>query len=163
MRRCASTQSLSQAYIKLRQPILKGLQSKPAKDQSNAQYPQPPLRKVISVVFNVRIQRRPDASDNPNHEPHTNRKGPRVVHVMDEGATDEGCGNVADRTDYSSPKLTTRKPWTARCSIVHSGTHATRVGEYLAGCDENGKCNCESETQNPIQSSSESKAADGRK
>src|SRR5467141_3598643 len=107
--------------------------------------------------------RRPDASDNPNHEPHTNRKGPGVIHVMDEGATDKGCRNVADSTDHSSPKLTTRKPWTARCSIVHSRTHAASVGEYLAGCDENGKCDCESEAHNPIQSGSESETPDGGK
>jgi len=38
-----------------------------------------------------------------------------------------------------------------------------RVGEYLSGCDENGKCDSESEAHNPIQSGSESEPPDGGK
>src|SRR5216684_9252998 len=80
---------------------------------------------------------------------------------MDECATDKGGDRVADCADHRSPKLTTRKAWTARRCIVGGRTHAARVGEYLAGCDENGKCDCESEAQNPVQSSSESEAPYG--
>jgi hypothetical protein len=42
-------------------------------------------------------------------------------------------------------------------------THAARVGEHLAGGDENGKGDGESEAQTPVQSSSESKPPDGGK
>jgi Protein kinase domain len=72
------------------------------------------------------------------------------------------AGRPLDNENLLS-KLTTRKPWTASCRIVHGWTHAASVGEYLAGCDETGKCDCESETQNPIQSSSETKRAYGGK
>src|SRR2546426_2883702 len=134
-----------------------------SKDESNAEYPKPSLREVVGVVFDVRIDRRSHAGDNACHQPHANRKRPGVVHVMDEGATDKGRDHVAYSTDHSSPKLTTRKPWTARRCIVHGRTHAARVGEYLADGDENGKCDCESEAQNPVQSSSESEPPDGGK
>src|SRR4029077_15541182 len=86
-----------------------------------------------------------------------------MVHVMDERAADKGSGNVANRADHSSHRLTTRKPWTASCRVVRSGTHAARVGQYLADCNETGKCDCESKTQNPVQSNSETKRADGGK
>jgi hypothetical protein len=130
---------LSQAYIKECQPILKGLQSKTAKDESYPERPEPTLRKIVSVVFDVRIDRHPDAGDDPCHQPYANRKRPGVVHLMDENATDEGCGRVTESTDHSAPKLTTREPWTARRCIIESRTHAAGVGEYLADGDENGK------------------------
>ncbi len=82
---------------------------------------------------------------------------------MNEGATDQGGGDVAARTDDSSPKLTACKAWTARCRIVHSGTHAAIVGQYLADSDEKRKGDRESKAQGPIQSSAESQPADGGK
>src|SRR5438034_8937775 len=77
---------------------------------------------------------------------------------MDEGAADKRRRNVAERTDHSSPKLTTRKPWTARCFIVHGRTHPLRVGEYLADADENGERDSESEAQNPVKRGAEGKS-----
>jgi hypothetical protein len=38
-------------YIKQRQPILKRLQSKTAKDECDAEYAEPPLRKFVGIVF----------------------------------------------------------------------------------------------------------------
>src|SRR5436853_1755583 len=143
--------------------MLKGLQGKTAKDERNAEYPKPSLRKIVGVVFDVRIDRHSHAGDKACYQSHANRKRPGVVHVMDEGTTDQGRDHVADRTDHSSPKLTTRKPWTPRRCIVGGRTHAARVGEYLADDDENDKCDCESEAQNPVQSGSESEPTDGGK
>src|SRR5258708_6648919 len=145
------------------EPILQGLQGKTAKDESNAECAKASLREIVGVVFDVRIERRSHAGDDAYHQPHANRKRPGVVHVMDEGAADKGRDHVSDSTDHRSPKLTTRKPWTASCCIVGGRTHAVKVPEYLADCNENGKCDCESEAQNPVQSSSESEAADGGK
>src|SRR6266851_4777336 len=142
---------------------MKGLQGKTAKDESNAEYPKPSLREIIGVVFDVRIHRRSHAGDNACHQPNANRKKPGVVHVMNEGAADKGRDRVADRTDHSSPKLTARKPWAARRFIVHGRKHTARVRQYLAGGDENGKSDCESEAQNPVQSSSESQPPNGGK
>src|SRR6266571_1993750 len=124
---------------------IEGIAGKTAKNESNAEDPKPSLWEIVGVVFDVRIDRHSHARDNAYHQPHANRKRPGVVHVMDEGATDQGRDHVAESTDHSSPKLTTRKPWTARRCIVGGRTHAARVGEYLADCDENGKCDGESE------------------
>jgi len=161
--RAANLLCLSQRYIEQRQPILKGLQSKPAKEESDTEYPKPPLRKIVSVIFYVRIERHPDAGDNPCHQPDANRKKPGVVYVMDESATEKGRGCVADSAHHSSPKQTARKPWTARRCIIGGRTHAVTVGEYLADRDENGKCDGESEAQNPIQSNSQTQTANGGK
>ncbi len=49
------------------QPILKGLQSKTAKDESDAEYSEPPLREVVGIVFDVRIDRRPNAGNDADH------------------------------------------------------------------------------------------------
>src|SRR5262249_38614963 len=97
------------------------------------------LRKVVSVVFDVGIDRDPEAGDNACHKPYAKRKRPRMVHVMDEGAADKRRDHVPNSTNHRSPKLTTRKPWTARRCIIGGRTHAARVGEYLAGGDENCK------------------------
>src|SRR6266571_45641 len=134
-------------------------------DVCSSDLSKPSLREIVGVVvvFDVRIHRHSHAGDNACHQPHANRKRPGVVHVMDEGATDQGRDHVADRTDHSSPKLTTRKPWTASRSIVGGRTNAARVGEYLADGDENGKCDCKSEAQNPVQSGSESEPPNGGK
>src|SRR5256884_4131552 len=78
-------------------------------------------------------------------------------------SADKRRRNVAERTDHSSPKLTTRKPWTARCFIVHGRTHPLRVGEYLADADENGERDSESEAQNPVQPGSEGKSPNSGK
>src|SRR5258708_30551380 len=145
------------------EPILQGLQGKTAKDESNAECAKAWVREIVGVVLDVRIERRSHAGDDAYHQPHANRKSPGVVHVMDEGAADKGRDHVSGGTYDRSPKLTTRKAWTASRCIVGGRTHAARVREYLAECDENGKCDCESEAQNPIQSCSESEAADGGK
>jgi len=84
-----------------------------------------------------------------------------MVKVMDEGATEEGRDHVSDSADHRSPKLTTRKPWAAKRCIVERRTHAARVGEYLAGGDEHGKCDCESEAHNSVQSNSKGEPSDG--
>src|SRR6266850_5053758 len=47
--------------------------------------------------------------------------------------------------------------------IVDRRTHSAKVGEDLAGGDENGKCDGESEAHNPVQSGSESEPPDGGK
>jgi hypothetical protein len=142
---------------------LNGLQGKTAKDESNAKYPKPPLREIVGVIFDVRIDRRSHAGDNACHQPHANRKRPGVLQVMDERAADKGRDHVAESTDHRAPKLTTRKPWTARRCIVGRGTHAARVGEDLAEGDENGKGDGESEAQNPVQPGPEGEAPDGGK
>ena len=142
---------------------MKGLQGKTAKDEANAEYSEPSLREIVGVVFDVRIDRHSDAGDNARHQPYANGKRPGVIHVMDEGAADQGGDHVADRTDHGSPKLTTRKAWTARRCIVHGRTHTARVGEHLADGDENGKSECESEAQNPVQSGPETEPPDGGK
>jgi hypothetical protein len=49
--------------IKQRQPILKGLQRKTAKDKPDAERAEASLRKIVSIVFDVRIDRCPDACD----------------------------------------------------------------------------------------------------
>ena len=154
---------LGQTDIKQRQPILKGLQSKTAENESDAERAQASFRKVVSVVFKVGIDRHPDARDNPCHQPYTNGKRPSMVHVTDEGAADQGRDHVADRADNRSPELTPREPWTAQRCIVGRRTHAARVRKYLADRDENGKRDGESETQNPVQSSSEAEPADDGK
>src|SRR5438034_7157558 len=41
------------------------------------------------------------AGDKAGHQPHANRKRPGVVHVMDEGAVDQGGDRVADGTPRS--------------------------------------------------------------
>lgn len=153
---------LRHSHIKEREPILDGLQNETAKDKSDAEGPQPALGKVVRVVFDVRIDRRPDAGDDARHEPNPERKRPGVVDVADKSAADECRGNVTDSTNDRSPKATTRKTRTARGSIVRGGTHAARIGEYLADGDENGERDTESEAQNPIESGSESEAANGR-
>src|ERR1700730_151532 len=122
-------------YIKECQPILDGLQGKTAKDERNAEYAEASLREIVGVVFDVRTECRSYAGDNAYHHPHANHKGPGVVHVMDEGAADKGRDHVSDSTYHRSPKLTTRKPWTARRCIVGGRTHAARVPEYLAECE----------------------------
>ncbi len=90
------------------------MQEKAAEDESDAEDAEPSLRKVVSIVFDVRIYCHPDASDDSYHDPYGKRKRPGIVDVMDEGATDEGGSDVADRADDSSPKLTTCKSRTAR-------------------------------------------------
>ncbi len=139
------------------------MQSKATKHESNAEYPKTPFREIVGVVFDVRIEGHAHAGDDAGHQAHANRKNPCVVHVMDEGATDQCGDRVADGTEDRSPKLATRKPWTARRFLVHGRTHATRVGEYLADGDETGKCDGESEAQNPVQSRSEGEPPDGGK
>ena len=44
-----------QVHVKQRQPILKRLQSKAAKDRSDAESSEPALGKIFSIVLNVRI------------------------------------------------------------------------------------------------------------
>src|SRR5690242_3658141 len=146
---------LSQTYIKKCQPILKRLQGEPEKNQSDSECAKPSLGKIIRVVFDVRIHRHSHAGDQARDQPHANRKRPRVIRVMDERATNQRRDHIAHSTNHRSPKLTTRQPWTPRCCIVDGRTHAARVGEYLAHGYEHGKWDCESETQNLVQSSSE--------
>ena len=88
------------------------MQSKTAKNESDPECPKPALWKVVSVVFDVRIDRYSDAGDNACHQPYANCKRPGVVNVMDEGAADKGRGHEAESTDHSSPKLPTREPRT---------------------------------------------------
>ena len=142
--------ALGQFHIKQCQPILKGLQSKAAKDESDAEHSKPALGKVVSIIFDVGIDRCPNAGDDSCHQSHADRKRPRVIHVMNERATDQGRDNVADGTDDRSPKLATCKAWAQRRRIVHGGTHPASVSEYLSDRDKNGKCGCKFETQSPV-------------
>jgi hypothetical protein len=79
------------------------LQGETAKDQSNAEGSEPPLRQVVRVVFNVRIHRRSNAGDKTGHEPDPECKRPGVVDPMHESATDQCGGRVPDRSGDSSP------------------------------------------------------------
>ena len=60
--------------IKQRQPILMGLQCEAAKDEPDAQRAEASLRKIVSIVFDVRIDRCSHARDNARYQAHTNRK-----------------------------------------------------------------------------------------
>ena len=75
---------------------------KAAKHESDAKGSKPSLWKAVSVILDVGIHRPSNAGDKARHQSHANRKRPGVVHVMDEGATDERRGDVADRTDHRS-------------------------------------------------------------
>lgn len=105
---------LREAHIKQGKPVLQGLQSKSAKDESDAECPQPAFGKVVRVVFDARIERDSDGRDDAGDQTHANRKRPGVIQVMDEGATSKGRSNIADRTDHSSLKLAACQAWTAR-------------------------------------------------
>src|SRR5258708_13424359 len=93
-------------YIKQRQPILKGLQSKTAQNESDAKHPKPSLRKVVRIVLDVRIDRRPNAGDNADYQSNTNGEPPGVVDVMAEveETADQGRRPEADSAEYSSQK-----------------------------------------------------------
>src|SRR5713226_265594 len=84
-----------------------------------------------------------------------------MVNVMHESTTDKCRSDVAYRPDDGPPELATRKPWTAIGCIIHARSHATRVRQYLAECDEYGKCDCELQAQHAIKSGPETQPADG--
>ena len=52
-----SDPKLPQVRVKQRQPILKRLQRKTAKDQPDAKRPNPPLRNVFRIMFKIRVER----------------------------------------------------------------------------------------------------------
>src|SRR5580704_10579959 len=95
-----------QAHIKQSKPILNGLQSKSAKNESDAEDAQPSFRKVVCVVFNVGIHRRSNAGDKASHKPYTQRKRPDVFDMPHESTTDQRRGNVADSPHDRAPELT---------------------------------------------------------
>ena len=121
-------------YVKQRQPILQGLQSKAAKDESDAKDSQPALRQVVGVIFDVRIDRLSQARDDARHQSYPD--GERPVHVMDESATHQCRGKIAKGADDSSPKLATGQARTARRHVIHARTYAARIAKYLANGDE---------------------------
>ena len=105
---------------------------------------------MIRIVFDVGIDRCTDRGDDAGDQTYTDRKEPGVIDVVDESAADKRRGNVADGADYTSPKLTLRKTWTASRCVLHGGTHAARVGEDLADGDESRKCDRESEPHDSV-------------
>jgi CRP-like cAMP-binding protein len=137
------------------------LQCEAAEDKSNAEDPEPTLRKIVGIVFDVRIDCRSDARDNARDQPYTDRKKPDVIDTMDEGATDKRRDKVTEGTDGRSRKLKAGKTWTASRLIFHCRTHAARIGQHLPGGDENSKRGGESKTHNSVKSRSESDATDG--
>lgn len=149
---------LGQVDVKQRQPVLKRLQSEPAKNESDAEDPKPSLRKIVGVVLDVRINGLSHARDNAGHKPYSDCESP--IHVMDESATDEGGCEIPNRADDSSPKLTSRQPRTARCHVIHARTAATPIAKYLANDDEEGKRSRELEADNPVESDSKTNSAD---
>src|SRR5580700_9327073 len=146
--------------IKQRQPILKGLHGKAAQDKSDTEGPEPSLRKVIGIVLNIWIHRRPDSGDDASYQSYANGKRPGMVNVMNEGAADKRGSYVAYGADNRAPELAPRKPWPARGYVVNDRTHAARIGNYLAKCNENGKCNCELKAQRAIKSCGETQPSD---
>src|SRR5208337_3240465 len=118
---------LGYGHIKQRQPILQGLQSKAAKDESDAEGSEPPLRKAIRVVLDVRNHRRSDARNQAGHQPYPDRKSPGVVNVMHESTADKRRRDVADGSLDGCPQLTSCRTCSARCGIVHGGTHAAGI------------------------------------
>ena len=136
--------------IKQRQPILKGLQYKTAKDEPDAEGSEASLRKTVSIVFDVRIDGGPNARDDACYQAHSDCKSPRMIDVMDKSATDKGTGDVANSAEHRSPELTTCEARTASRYIIYGRTHPARVCQNLADRDEEGKCDCESNAYDPI-------------
>ena len=130
---------LHQVHVEQSQPILDGLQREAAEDESDAEDAEPTFGKVVRVVFDIRNDRLSHTRDNARHQTHPDGKGPRVIHVMDEVATDECHSKIAKGADDSRPKLTTCKARTASCQIIHARSYAARIAEYLTDCDENSK------------------------
>ena len=152
---------LRQAHIQQCQPILNRLQSKSAEDEANAEGSEPSFRKVIRIVFNIGIHRHANAGDKSRHQPNPDRKGPGVLKTMYESTAGKCRGDVADGPNHRTPKLATGNARTATGYVVESGPHAARIGKYLASGDQSTECDCVFEAQNPVQSSAESKSADG--
>jgi hypothetical protein len=73
-----------------------------------------------------------------------------MIDVMDKSATDKGAGDVANSPDNGSPELPTCKARTPNRYIIYGRTHPARVSQNLAGRDEEGKCDCESNAYDPI-------------
>src|ERR1700683_1545078 len=65
---------LGQVYTKYGQPILKGLQCETAEDKPDAERAEASLGKIVSIVFDVRIDRRTNTRDDACHQAHPNRK-----------------------------------------------------------------------------------------
>ena len=65
---------LGQVNIKQHQPILKGLQCEAAKDEPDAERAEASLWKIVSIVFDVRIDRCSNACDDACYQAHANRK-----------------------------------------------------------------------------------------
>ena len=130
---------LNEAHVEQSQPILNRLQCEAAEDESDAEDAEPTLGKVVRVVFDIRNDCLSHTRDNARHQTYPDSKGPRVIQVMDEVATDECHGKIAKGANDSRPKLTTRKARSASCQIIHARCYAARIAEYLTDCDENGK------------------------
>src|SRR5277367_1836053 len=84
-----------------------------------------------------------------------------MLKSVHESTADKRRGDVADGPNDRSPKLATGQAGTARGRVVGSWAHAARIGEYLAGRDERGKCDCVFEAQDSVQARAEGKSADG--
>src|SRR5260370_40300044 len=97
---------LGQTDIQQRQPVLNGLQSETAQDQSYAKDPEAPLRQIVGIVFNKWIDHDNDAGHQAGHQSYANGKRPGVIHVANEGAADERGGKIADGPNHCSPELT---------------------------------------------------------
>jgi hypothetical protein len=128
------------------------LQGKAAEDQSNTESSQPALRKVICVVFDVRSDGLSDTGHQAGYNPHSNRE--RQIHVMNESATEQSRGEIADCAEGRAPKLATRQVGMTSSRVVHAWTYATGVGKYLAHRDESGEYAGKSEADNRVESDS---------
>jgi hypothetical protein len=154
---------LGYVYVKLRQPILKGLHGKAAENEADAERSQPSLGKVVGIVLDVGIHRDSKGSDNASHEPDAKSKRPGVVNVMHQHTTDERRSGVANGANYCAPELAARKAGTAIGHIISGRTHVSSVRNHVAEGDEGGKGNCKPKTQCAVKSGAKSQPTDRRK
>jgi len=130
---------LGQVDVKQCQPILKGLQGKAAKDESNPESAKASFWQIVGIIFNVGIHRHAHPGNNSRNQAYASRKCECVFHVVNKDAANKGAGNVSDRADDSSPELTTREPRPACRDIVNGRTHSAGVRKNLADRDEESK------------------------
>ncbi len=117
-------EGLSDVHIEQCQPILQGLQSKSAEDQSDTESAQPPLGKVVRVVLDEGINRDPHAGHEARHDADAQGELPRMLNVMYESTTEQSGERVPNGSNDRSPKLAPGETMVARRSIVQSGAHA---------------------------------------
>src|ERR1700733_13965570 len=62
-------------YVEQCQPILQRLQCKTTEDERDSEGSEPPFRKIVGIVFNVRSYRYPNAGDQAGYQPYPDGKG----------------------------------------------------------------------------------------